>query len=745
MVFTQTQTPNSTCWDGFYEGCYGAVVDAKVSHITYSLNSGPWLTWDGLPIPISNPPNLDAKWCDGATVPVQYSAPDNDLTNTICETNVSSCIGKTGFAYNQKLNGNPVSVTLHFTQVPIGQPAIADVTFNSQLYDYNVIPQLQNLLPGTYEFDVSVATGCGIEVLQKSITLSNPYTASLTASLPPTCNSNATVQLTMVETNYKCPDKNGAYGSRYLQEYIGGVWTSEVFAAEPSATGMTYSITNVTPGVHKYRLVKTGIDNCGAEVTVTVGGGTYLTLTQDLATNLCPGVGLVKMTASGGTSHTYTLYQNSVSPSNIVAGPQALNSFSGLDPNLTYIVQTTNNCGTSVQSLVSFSNAPIPIFIEGQTPCIDSTITLKVYTFPDVDYQWYFDDGNGAVAIAGETNPTLTLTSLTTANKGSYYVTITYNTCTANSPVINLDPANCAIPGSVRGTIYHDANAGTIDGTPTNVDGQLWVDLMDGTTVVQSVPVQSNGTFFFPGVAPGSYTVVQRTATSTPGTPALPPTWYRTADGPNNPASTGDGTADGIISFSIAAGGEVTHLDFGINFNPLPVRLVGFKVAKESSTALLSWMTTSEENSKLFDVERSSDAKQWAKIASVPASNNSTQTQRYSATDFKPLNGVNYYRIRMVDNDFTFAYSPIRSTEFGGKSGIDIYPNPVRESFRINTSEWSDVKKVTIFNPTGNQVYTSGSTPQSVVNVQSLPSGLYIVKITYASGASENLKIVVSH
>lgn len=747
VVFTQTQSPNQTCWDGFYAGCYGAVVDAKVEHVSYSTDGGStWIVWNGSPIPIGNPANLQAKWCDPTGIPVQYAAPNNTLTDKICELNLYSCPGRTGFEYNQLLNGNPIGGTIHFTSVPLGQDPVPDATFTSDLYDYGHTPGLQNLLPGKYDFEVIVATGCGTEVLQRSITLTQPFANGLTSSSPPTCNSSATVAFVLTESNFKCEGKTGNFGSRYVQEYVNGAWGSLTFVGEPSITGMTFNLFNVPAGVHRYRVVGHG-GNCDApETTITIGGGTTLTLTQDLATSLCPNVGVVKMTAAGGTSFTYTLYQGAVDPANIIAGPQSGNSFSGLNPNLSYTVQTVNDCGTSVQSLVSFSNAPLPIFIEGETPCVGATIALKVYTFPGVTYQWYFDDGlgGGPQPISGQTGATLTLASLTTANKGSYYATITYQTCSANSPTVNLDPANCAIPGSVRGTIYHDANAGTIDGTPTKVDGKLWVDLMNGTTVVQSVPVQANGTFFFPGVAAGNYTVVQRIATSVAGTPALPASWFRTADGHNNPASSGDGTADGIISFTLANGGEMTHLDFGINFSPLPVKLAGFKVSQEGSAAHLTWNTTSEENSKLFEVERSADAKKWKKVASVPAKNNSTQDVPYSATDFKPLNGLNYYRLKMIDNDMTFGYSTIRSIEISGKTVVGLYPNPVKDKLQIDSPDWENVSKVSIFNLSGKQVYASGATPQSIVNVQSLASGMYVVKIAYKGGATENLKIAIA-
>ena len=64
-------------------------------------------------------------------------------------------------------------------------------------------------------------------------------------------------------------------------------------------------------------------------------------------------------------------------------------------------------------------------------------------------------------------------------------------------------------------------------------------------------------------------------------------------------------------------------------------------------------------------MERSTDAANWKQIAFV-AGRNGRSTNNYSATDFTPAAGVNYYRLKQVDFDgrTTPALFPTRSLNF---------------------------------------------------------------------------------
>ncbi|HEY4337952.1 MAG TPA: discoidin domain-containing protein, partial [Puia sp.] len=93
--------------------------------------------------------------------------------------------------------------------------------------------------------------------------------------------------------------------------------------------------------------------------------------------------------------------------------------------------------------------------------------------------------------------------------------------------------------------------------------------------------------------------------------------------------------------------------------SPLPIGLSSFTGKRTGSSVVLQWTTQTEQNAANFVVERSVDGTHFASIATVRAEGNSNTPQDYTATDERPAKGINYYRLRMVDLDGRFSYSPV--------------------------------------------------------------------------------------
>lgn len=111
---------------------------------------------------------------------------------------------------------------------------------------------------------------------------------------------------------------------------------------------------------------------------------------------------------------------------------------------------------------------------------------------------------------------------------------------------------------------------------------------------------------------------------------------------------------------------------------PLPVSLLSFIAEKKSNEVLLTWETSMEMNSAYYVVEKSRDAIQFIEIGIVNSMNDPNGA-KYELTDQQPYTGYNYYRIKMVDLDQTFKYSPTRHVIFDGYTSVDaikVFPNP---------------------------------------------------------------------
>jgi len=176
---------------------------------------------------------------------------------------------------------------------------------------------------------------------------------------------------------------------------------------------------------------------------------------------------------------------------------------------------------------------------------------------------------------------------------------------------------------------------------------------------------------------------------------------------------------------------------------PLPVTLSSFEVAKEGTTADLKWSTVEEVNSDYFIMQHSVDGKKWTEIGRIESHKDSKQLNNYSYTHTLPSPGENYYRLKMVDRDFTFAYSSIRSVSFEGRS-IRVYPNPAADVLYISQQVSAKLEKVVIYNSSGTSVYNSDARIADKINVRNFPAGMYLIHMVYTTGTVDVQKILVS-
>jgi len=190
--------------------------------------------------------------------------------------------------------------------------------------------------------------------------------------------------------------------------------------------------------------------------------------------------------------------------------------------------------------------------------------------------------------------------------------------------------------------------------------------------------------------------------------------------------------------------GEVSQPStYKINWgDPLPVTLIAFNVKEEGKTALLYWQTATETNSDRFEIERSQNGKNWAKIGSVVSHKESNVNQYYSFVDAAPLRGDNLYRLKMVDLDETFAYSRIENVNFNNIALV--YPNPVSASqnLTLNIGDWSKVSQVKVVNATGKVVFEASNALVTGISTRNLVAGAYVLQVTHTDGTVSSQKFV---
>ncbi|MGI4874695.1 MAG: S8 family serine peptidase [Janthinobacterium lividum] len=174
---------------------------------------------------------------------------------------------------------------------------------------------------------------------------------------------------------------------------------------------------------------------------------------------------------------------------------------------------------------------------------------------------------------------------------------------------------------------------------------------------------------------------------------------------------------------------------------PLPVTLVSFTgQVGADCTATLSWRTASEHNSQAYEVQASADGHTFSLVGTVPSRNQPTgATYQYRTAS---LAGRQYFRLKLVDLDGTFTFSPVAVlTSACRPAGLQAYPNPA--SSHLTVSNLLASSQVRLYNSTGQllrQAQAAGA--EAVLPIEELPAGLYLLRAVDAAGQAQTLRVV---
>ncbi|WP_025764591.1 T9SS type A sorting domain-containing protein [Dyadobacter tibetensis] len=299
-----------------------------------------------------------------------------------------------------------------------------------------------------------------------------------------------------------------------------------------------------------------------------------------------------------------------------------------------------------------------------------------------------------------------------------------------------------ATPVTITGLVWNDENSnGLRDGGESGSNaGGLFVNLVDNTNhIIGSASVASNGTYLLadvPSNKQGYKLVLAATNNST--SPSLPTKdWMNTAKqaGSGNGATQSPnlGSIDLITQYD-----NIANQNFGIHYStPLPVKLISFTAKGNEGAVNLSWETAEEENFSHFEIERSADGKQFETMKEVRFHGE----HLYSIMDGNPLTGNNYYRLKMVDLDGSFAYSRTQVIKVNGNISLKIFPNPVADRLSVQATD-SIIVKLIVLDKSGKVV--AASNESAGINVSQLPSGMYILQATMDNNSVQHKKFIVN-
>jgi hypothetical protein len=205
---------------------------------------------------------------------------------------------------------------------------------------------------------------------------------------------------------------------------------------------------------------------------------------------------------------------------------------------------------------------------------------------------------------------------------------------------------------------------------------------------------------------------------------------------------------DGLTASIYIGGNGKGETMIQLDNQGLPAELACFAATRDLSQIRVYWQTTKEKNSDYFTVEKSADSSNWQPMGKVNAAVNSNTLQGYQLFDTKPVDGVNYYRLKTTAMDGRFIYSPIASVFYltGFNGTLSVFPNPAKYEFTLslknNKKVFTNIN-ITLFSANGEAVLQkqnlTGNT--QTINVTALPPGAYYLMVT-ANGEIYKVQVI---
>ncbi len=216
-------------------------------------------------------------------------------------------------------------------------------------------------------------------------------------------------------------------------------------------------------------------------------------------------------------------------------------------------------------------------------------------------------------------------------------------------------------------------------------------------------------------------------------------------DSPNN-AGCGSTTATSWGGLGISTSETVTFRLYGFNAGAgtgtfqllnvlvtgngiLPVELTHFETKATPQSIVLSWKTASEKDNDYFNVEHSTTGFDFKTIHQIKGNGTTLLGASYSFEHTTPSVKNNYYRLKQVDFDGKYAYSPVKHISFNKKKWF-LVSNVVHDFLNIEGNSETAFNYI-IMNMVGSIILKGNIYTSEKVDISRLNNGIYIFQTEY--------------
>ncbi len=199
------------------------------------------------------------------------------------------------------------------------------------------------------------------------------------------------------------------------------------------------------------------------------------------------------------------------------------------------------------------------------------------------------------------------------------------------------------------------------------------------------------------------------------------------------------GLPGNIVSFGEAENGDLYTINlsgtlFKVNATaPIPVTLTRFTAQNNNGNVLVKWQTSFEQNTSRFEVEYNTDGSNWQNAGNVNASSQPNGSSYSLIHNFTVRENV-LYRLKIIDNNGSYAFSPTVALNAIPRKKALVYPTLVQDKI-LRIALDAPFASLQLLDANGREVYRqniTGRTGTIQLNVPALAAGIYTVVVKNA-------------
>lgn len=348
---------------------------------------------------------------------------------------------------------------------------------------------------------------------------------------------------------------------------------------------------------------------------------------------------------------------------------------------------------------------------------------------------WKFGSGTGTFSIC------LTIPTPVTSNAS----------CAQPSPICSGSPIN--FTANTGGTPASTTNPGNNYGCLFSTPNPSWyyLQIATGGNLIIDIAAGSDVDFAIWGPFP-SLTIAKGQCNSY-GAPVDCSFSTAATEQVNVP-----GTVSGQVYVLLVTNYANTIQNISVNNNggtattncaivPLPIGLNSWGAIRKGSHVEMNWTTASEQNNDYFVVQQSVNGIDWKATGIVDGIGTSSSASTYMYTDKDPVRELSYYRLKQIDLNGQFTYSPVAVVGVSSIQESVFYPNPANNFISLSTEFSENVTELFAVDNVGtrfNLIQTQINN-KATANVSELKNGIYSLIIEGKDGERTIQRMIVQH